>query len=119
MIGWLIKMGLGLGPGPPNQTKYFPEILLMTIFIRWPVSLPNDMQFKKIYSNITFKSRGRTHYYVTTSEVDGMVEENIGAVFNKVAVISKRLQHRCFPVNIGKFLRTPILKNICELFRKK
>ena len=28
--------------------------------------------------------------------------------------IEKRLQHRCFPVNIAKFLRTPILKNICE-----
>ena len=23
-------------------------------------------------------------------------------------------QHRCFPVNIANFLRTPILKNICE-----
>ena len=28
--------------------------------------------------------------------------------------MKKRLQHRCFPVNIAKFLRTPILKNICE-----
>ena len=28
--------------------------------------------------------------------------------------IKKRLQHRCFSVNIGKFLRTPVLKNICE-----
>ena len=28
--------------------------------------------------------------------------------------IKKRLQHNCFPVNIGKFLKTPILKNICE-----
>ena len=28
--------------------------------------------------------------------------------------IKKRLQQRCFPVNIAKFLRTPILKNICE-----
>ena len=26
--------------------------------------------------------------------------------------IKKRLQHRCFPVNIAKFLRTAILKNI-------
>ena len=26
----------------------------------------------------------------------------------------KRLQHRCFPVNIAKFLRTPILKNIYQ-----
>ena len=28
--------------------------------------------------------------------------------------IKKRLQHRCFPVIIAKFLRIPILKNICE-----
>ena len=31
--------------------------------------------------------------------------------FNKV--IKKRLQHRCFPVNIAKSLIKPILKNIC------
>ena len=30
------------------------------------------------------------------------------------AFIGKRLQHMRFPVNIVKFLRTPILKNICE-----
>ena len=28
--------------------------------------------------------------------------------------IKKRLKHRYFLVNIAKFLRTPILKNICE-----
>ena len=26
----------------------------------------------------------------------------------------KKLQYKCFPMNIAKFLRTPILKNICE-----
>ena len=42
------------------------------------------------------------------------------SLFNKAAglkacnFIKKRLQHRCFPVNIAKFLRTFILKNICE-----
>ena len=41
------------------------------------------------------------------------------SLFNKVLVlktsnfIEKRLQNRCFPVNIAK-LRVPILKNICE-----
>ena len=35
-------------------------------------------------------------------------------LFNKVAGLKDRLQHRSFPVNIAKFLRTPILKNICE-----
>ena len=28
--------------------------------------------------------------------------------------IKKRFQPRCFPVKFAKFLRTPILKNICE-----
>ena len=27
--------------------------------------------------------------------------------------IKKRLQHRCFPVNIARFLLTPVLKNMC------
>ena len=41
-------------------------------------------------------------------------------LFNKVAglqacnLMKKRLQHRYFPINIAKLLRTPILKNICE-----
>ena len=42
------------------------------------------------------------------------------SLFNKAAdlqicnFIKKRFQHRCFPVIIEKFLRIPILKNICE-----
>ena len=29
-------------------------------------------------------------------------------------LLTKLFQHICFPVNIIKFLRTPIFKNICE-----
>ena len=42
------------------------------------------------------------------------------SLFNKFAVlqacnfIKQRPQHRCFPVRFAKFLRTPILKNICK-----
>ena len=37
--------------------------------------------------------------------------------FNKIAgLIKKRLQDSCFPVNIAKFLRAPILKNTLEVF---
>ena len=40
------------------------------------------------------------------------------SLFNKVSfLIKKRLQHRCLPVNIANFLRTPILKKICERLR--
>ena len=41
----------------------------------------------------------------------------LGSLFNKVAslqicnFLKKRRQHRCFPVNIAKFLRTPFLQN--------
>ena len=49
-------------------------------------------------------------------------QENICVVvfFNKVAglkicnFIEKKLQHRHFPAKLAKFLRVPILKNICE-----
>ena len=42
------------------------------------------------------------------------------SLFNKDAgvkacnCIKKRLQHRCFTVNIPKLIRVSILKNICE-----
>ena len=39
---------------------------------------------------------------------------NIAADLQLSNFIKKRLQHRCFPVIIAKFLRIPILKNICE-----
>ena len=40
-------------------------------------------------------------------------------LFNKVVALQacnfiKKRQRRCFPVKFAKFLRTPILKNICE-----
>ena len=37
----------------------------------------------------------------------------------RVNFIKKRLQHRYFPLNITKFLRTPILKNIWERLHPK
>ena len=44
----------------------------------------------------------------------------LGSLFNTIAVfqpcnyIEKKLQHRCFPVNIAKSLKKSILKNVCE-----
>ena len=37
-----------------------------------------------------------------------------GALKKGLQRVKKRIQHRCFPVNIAKFLKTPIMKNICE-----
>ena len=42
-----------------------------------------------------------------------------GSIFNKIAAIrfatlSKRDSNTCFLANIGKFIRRPVLKNICK-----
>ena len=47
------------------------------------------------------------------------LNENATCVNTRVTLqasifIKKRLQRRCFPLNIAKFLRKPILKNIYE-----
>ena len=42
--------------------------------------------------------------------------KSVEVTFNKVRpaiLLEKRLQHRCIPVHVANFLRTPILKNIC------
>ena len=39
---------------------------------------------------------------------------NSYTVLHRNNFIKERLQHRCFPVNNAKFLRTLILKSICE-----
>ena len=45
------------------------------------------------------------------------------SLFDKVAgpqdcdFIKKRIQHRCFQMKFAKFLRTPVLKNICKHLR--
>ena len=37
----------------------------------------------------------------------------------KLQAIKKKLQHRCFTMKFAKFLRTPMLKNICKIFSLK
>ena len=52
------------------------------------------------------KIKSVTHIFQETFPVSSSLQT---CKFSK-----KRLQHRCFPVNITKFLRAPILKNICR-----
>ena len=43
-----------------------------------------------------------------------MLYTKAGQARSSATLFKKRFQHRCLPVNIAKFLRTSILKNICE-----
>ena len=60
---------------------------------------------KKLFSKISNINRKRPVVEYLFNKFMGLQAGN---------VITKRLQHRYFPVNIAKFLKTSILKDICE-----
>ena len=104
------------------------------------ISEGSEFEFKKdakpFFVKFNFKYESSNHIYVVICP--GYQEECIvqnGTLFKEKACLStaykpstisndqswkacnfikKRPQHRCFHVNIVKFLRTPIFKNICE-----
>ena len=44
----------------------------------------------------------------------GVLYKNMFLKISQISQGKKRLQQRCFPVKFAKFLRTTILKNICD-----
>ena len=83
---------------------------ILQVFILVPSRLLKRIIFKKcfvIMKSISSKSRS-SHQNCSVKKL-----------FSKILQYSqeKRLQHRCFPVNNAKFLRTPVVKNICKSLR--
>ena len=77
--------------------------------------------------SMSFQSRSLTWYWATKVDLCYMTKTfflphytNLLDLFRnshwsvRKAVLKKRLQHWCFIVKFAKFLRTSILKNICE-----
>ena len=65
---------------------------------------------------ITYTSYIAYTYNYNTATCN-IIQKQPPEVFLKILdckVIKKRLLNRCFPVKFEKFLRSPILKNICE-----
>ena len=65
----------------------------------------NSYSMKKLFLKILQYSQKNTCVRVFFNENPGLQSCNF---------IKERLQHRCFSVNIAKFLRIPILKEIYE-----
>ena len=59
-------------------------------------------------SEVFFKKPVLKHFAILASVFNNFSGVQAGSFFKK------RLQHRCFPANIAKFLTTTFLKNICE-----
>ena len=66
---------------------------------------PPEVFFKKALKKIS-------NIHRKTTVLESLL--NKVAAFQPCSFIRKILRHRCFPVNIAKFLRTPILKSICQ-----
>ena len=81
-------------------------------------------EFCKIFTNIYIIERFRTTTSDQVTFTANLLQKQPREVFYKESCtiknfitcnfIKKRLQHKCFPVNIARFLRKPNLKNICE-----
>ena len=70
---------------------------------------------KQPYADVQFKIGVLKNFPIFTGKHlcwNLLCNENTG--LQAYSSIKKRLQHRSFFANIEKFLRTPILKNICE-----
>ena len=94
------------------QHRYFPvnirKCLRTSFFMehfRWLLLKVMQRRHKKEYL-LTKRSNQQKCFFTSLLKRNSNTG---GCNFTK-----KRLQHRCFSVNIAKFLRTPILKNNCE-----
>ena len=91
----------------PNFTivKYNLKISNIYHHIKFRRSIMNRCSIKKLFLKIL-------QYSKSCKILQIFFNENVG--LQSCNFFKKRLQHRCFPVNIAKFLRTPVLKNICQ-----
>ena len=95
-------------------TNLWP-ILLYKYFSSWEILRNYSIIFRSSHLRCSIKKAITEHFVIFTGK-----HLCRRLFFNKVAghqacnFIKKRLQHRHFLANIGKFIRRPILKNISE-----
>ena len=92
-------------------SKIFTYYLIKSYLLK-SITPPSRMFYLEIFE--IFRSSHRSCF------MKKGVLKNFAIFTGKLQVrnfIKNRLQHRCFPLNIAKFLRTPISKNICSVNR--
>ena len=113
---WGISFEYLPGWPKPTEEEIIGLYLCHTIFINFKVVSITDKkmsQFQKQRPDVFFwKTVLKTFAIKKTPVLESSF--NRLARFKTSNFLKKRLQHRCFPVNIAKFLRTVILMKICE-----
>ena len=120
---WSIKLCLACAINHWASYKIFLNLKYLFRFFGWLHFFIRDWRVTVCY----YMSRKR--FRVNLQSIVTWIKSSHRRCFIKKAVLKNfailpgkhlcwslcwRLQHRCFPVNIVKFLRTPVLKNICE-----
>ena len=86
--------------------KYNSKISNTYHQIKFRKIITNWSSIKKLFPKILqYSSKKHLYWSLFLNKNSGLQSWNF---------IKKRLQHRCFPVNIVKFSRTRVLKNICK-----
>ena len=108
--------GVKLSP-PPFQKKLpskSPTLLGLTKALRKVIMYRLMYRYSHHRYSIKKCSEKFCNFYRKTLVLESHFNKARGLKFYNI--IKKRLQHRCFPMNTAKFLRTTILENISERF---
>ena len=105
----------------------FWSIYCKVLSVTWPnfTIVKFDFKISIIYHQIKISKRYNEQVFNKTAVLKNFAKFTKkhlrwGLFLNKNAGLQswnftkKRLQHRYFPMNIAKFLRTPVLENICK-----
>ena len=102
------------------EKKTFWSIYREALSVTWPnfTVVKYNLKISNVYNHNeqTFHKKAvfKSLVIFTDEHLCCSLFFNENAGLRSCSFIKKRLQHRCFPLNIATFLKTPVLKNICE-----
>ena len=107
-------------------------MIIITVFPWQFLIITQSYRYNTEYYIVLLKNRRSSHWRCSVKEpihkklrqfqrktpvLESFLNKAAGS--QACSFIKKRLQHRCFPVKLAKFLRTSIVKTVCELLVPK
>ena len=95
---------------------YVPNFTILKYSSKISIIISHQIKISKRYNEQVFNKKGCSYKFRNIHREAHASEFflNKNAGLQSWNFIKKRFQHRFFPVNIAKFLRTPIFENICK-----
>ena len=95
---------------------YVPNFTILKYSSKISIIIYHQIKISKRYNEQVFNKKAvlKNFAIFTEKHLRWSFFLNKNAGLQSWNFIKKRFQHRFFPVNIAKFLRTPIFENICK-----